>query len=157
MWMFLRHLRGEDINSLQPQELIAIEASLEAGVEAVRASRVTFLSIFNSFYKNTLELVCNLHNAFLLCLAKHWWGILLTVVMWGNLVCENTPISCVLLTTTSKHLHFYICSQLSVNIAKRWDVFANWHNLEGCYTLENIYPTYHHFIHTIHVYFFMLQ
>ncbi|KAJ3708286.1 hypothetical protein LUZ61_011991 [Rhynchospora tenuis] len=40
MQIELRHLRGEDINSLQPQELIAIEASLETGVDAVRAARM---------------------------------------------------------------------------------------------------------------------
>jgi hypothetical protein len=42
-------LRGEDINSLQPQELIAIEASLEAGVEAVRAARVTCPLFFEEY------------------------------------------------------------------------------------------------------------
>ncbi|XP_078181774.1 K-box region and MADS-box transcription factor family protein isoform X4 [Carex rostrata] len=65
MQIELRHLRGEDINSLQPQELIAIEASLEAGVEAVRASR---MKIWEELKRRTSRLEKE-HNE--LCMKWH--------------------------------------------------------------------------------------
>ncbi|KAJ1703822.1 hypothetical protein LUZ63_003601 [Rhynchospora breviuscula] len=87
MQIELRHLRGEDINSLQPQELIAIEASLETGVEAVRAARVTFLQYANCFTTIFLCLFVNFTIAILLYLANEHCRdcILLAVIMCGNL------------------------------------------------------------------------
>nr|AFP17800.1 transcription factor PI [Hedyosmum orientale] len=43
MQMKLRHLKGEDINSLQAKELIAIEEALENGLTYVRSKQMEFL------------------------------------------------------------------------------------------------------------------
>uniref|UniRef100_Q1W5B7 MADS box protein n=3 Tax=Lilium TaxID=4688 RepID=Q1W5B7_LILLO len=43
MQIQLRHLKGEDLNSLQPKELIPIEEALENGIRGVREKQNDFL------------------------------------------------------------------------------------------------------------------
>ncbi|KAJ3678074.1 hypothetical protein LUZ60_001877 [Juncus effusus] len=53
MQIELRHLRGDDINSLTPLELINIEDSLERGVHAVRSHQ---MHIWKELKKSTTKL-----------------------------------------------------------------------------------------------------
>ncbi|KAH0469459.1 hypothetical protein IEQ34_001017 [Dendrobium chrysotoxum] len=52
MQIELRHLKGEDLNSLNPKELIPIEEALQNGLTGVRDKQVTVLLIYFhiSFY-----------------------------------------------------------------------------------------------------------
>nr|WCS16009.1 PI [Allium cepa] len=45
MQIELRHLKGDDINSLQPKELLPIEAALEDGVASVRNKQMEYLKM----------------------------------------------------------------------------------------------------------------
>ncbi|KAF6170507.1 hypothetical protein GIB67_031915 [Kingdonia uniflora] len=46
MQIELRHLKGDDINALQPKELIPIEEALQAGLEGVRAKQASLHLVF---------------------------------------------------------------------------------------------------------------
>ncbi|XP_077226086.1 agamous-like MADS-box protein MADS9 [Tasmannia lanceolata] len=66
MQIKLRHLKGEDITSLHPKELISIEEALQNGVTAVREKQMEFLKMLKK-NERTLEeennhLTCILHN-----------------------------------------------------------------------------------------------
>nr|AFH66789.1 PI-like MADS-box protein [Narcissus tazetta subsp. chinensis] len=45
MQIELRHLKGEDLNSLNPRELIPIEEALQNGVASVRAKQMEYLKM----------------------------------------------------------------------------------------------------------------
>nr|BAC66962.1 MADS-box transcription factor PI [Agapanthus praecox] len=45
MQIELRHLKGEDLNSLNPKELIPIEEALENGLNGVRAKQMEYLKM----------------------------------------------------------------------------------------------------------------
>lgn len=45
MQIELRHLKGEDLNSLNPRELIPIEEALQNGVTSVRAKQMEYLKM----------------------------------------------------------------------------------------------------------------
>ena len=50
--MLIRRLKGEDLNSLNPRELIPIEEALQNGVTSVRAKQVKWVSPFFQFEVN---------------------------------------------------------------------------------------------------------
>eukprot|EP00262_Sarcandra_glabra_P012913 TRINITY_DN3437_c0_g1_i1.p1 TRINITY_DN3437_c0_g1~~TRINITY_DN3437_c0_g1_i1.p1 ORF type:complete len:211 (-),score=43.71 TRINITY_DN3437_c0_g1_i1:253-885(-) len=54
MQIELRHLKGEDINSLHPKELIPIEEALQNGLTNVRAKQMDFLKMLKK-NERTLE------------------------------------------------------------------------------------------------------
>jgi hypothetical protein len=61
--LFCRHLKGEDINSLQPRELIAIEEALQNGQTNLREKQAiirwlrSFISFLGSFFFSDADLI----------------------------------------------------------------------------------------------------